>query len=48
MPEFAGKIHGWQEAVVIRDGRIVFFIRLGKELRRIQEAFEELLKAYNI
>lgn len=45
-PEFAGKIHGWGEAAVVKDGRIVHFTILGKDQRRIQEHCTELLRAY--
>ncbi|MEO6184644.1 MAG: hypothetical protein ABIP71_16380 [Verrucomicrobiota bacterium] len=47
MPEFAGKIHGWGEAAVVRDGRIVFVTVLGKDQSRTQEHCEELLKVYD-
>jgi hypothetical protein len=47
MPEFAGKIHGWGEAAVVRDGRIVFVTVLGKDQSRTQEHCEELLRVYD-
>jgi len=46
MPEFAGRIHGWGEAAVVRDGRIVFVTVLGKDQSRIQEHCEELIRVY--
>jgi hypothetical protein len=46
VPEFTGKIHGWGEAAVVREGRIVFVTILGKDLSRIQEHCEELLRVY--
>jgi hypothetical protein len=47
MPEFAGKIHGWGEAAVVRDGRVVFVTALGKDQSRTQEHCEELLRVYD-
>ena len=47
LPELAGKIHGWGEAAAVRDGKIVFFTVLGKELSHIQEHCDELLRAYD-
>jgi hypothetical protein len=35
-----------REALVVKDGKIVFFTRLGKDQRLIQEHFDELLRAY--
>lgn len=46
MPELSGKIHGWGEALVVKGGRIVFFTRLGKDQRLIQEHCNELLRVY--
>ena len=46
LPELAGKIHGWGEALVIRDGMIVFVTRLGKDQHSIQEHCDELLRVY--
>ena len=46
MPELSGKIHGWGEVVVLKEGRIVFFTRLGKDQHLIQENLDELLRAY--
>jgi hypothetical protein len=46
LPELAGKIHGWGETLVIKDGRIVFFTRLGKDQHLIQESCDELLRVY--
>lgn len=47
LPEFAGRIHGWGETAVVRDGRIVFVTILGKDQSRIQEHCGELLRAYD-
>jgi hypothetical protein len=47
MPELVGRIHGWGEAAVIRDGRIVFVTMLGEDRNRIQEHCDELLRAYD-
>ena len=47
MPEFVGRIHGWGEAAVVRDGRIVFVTVLGKDQNRIQEHCDELFRAYD-
>src|SRR3954470_12399181 len=44
-PELAGKVHGWGETAVVRDGRIVFLTILGKHKDRIREHCEELLRA---
>jgi hypothetical protein len=46
LPELAGRIHGWGETAVVKDGRVVFVTALGKDKRRIQERCEELLRAY--
>ena len=46
LPELAGKIHGWGEAFVIRDGRIVHFARLGKDKHLIQMHLNELMRVY--
>ena len=46
LPEFAGKIHGYGETAIVRDGRIVFVTVLGKDRERIQEHCEELVKVY--
>jgi hypothetical protein len=46
LPELAGRIHGWGETAVVKDGRIVFLTVLGKDKGRIQEHCEELLRAY--
>jgi hypothetical protein len=46
LPELAGKIHGWGEAVVIKNGKIVFVAVLGKDKGQIQNRCEELLKIY--
>ncbi|SRR6266498_4433809 len=46
LPEFSGKIHGYGEVAVVRDGRIVFVTVLGKDRSRIQEHCEELLRFY--
>jgi hypothetical protein len=46
MPEFSGRIHGWGEAAVVRDGRIVFVTVLGEDQSRIQEHCNELFRAY--
>lgn len=46
LPELAGKVHGYGEAAVIRDGKIVFVTNLGKDKSQIQERCDELLKIY--
>ena len=46
LPELSGKIHGFGEAVVVRDGRIVFVTTLGKDKSQINERFEELFRFY--
>ncbi|HEX4796654.1 MAG TPA: hypothetical protein VH370_22875 [Humisphaera sp.] len=45
VPELAGKIHGWGEAAVIRDGRIILVTVLGKDRSRIHEHCDELVRA---
>lgn len=47
LPEFVGRIHGWGEAAVVRDGRVVFVTVLGRDRLRIQEHLDELLRAYD-
>lgn len=47
MPEFSGRIHGYGEAAVVRDGRIVFVTVLGKDRSRTSERCEELLRVYD-
>lgn len=47
MPAFIGRIHGWGEAAIVRDGRIVLVVVLGHDRRRLQEHLEELLRAYD-
>ncbi|MDB6057670.1 MAG: hypothetical protein JWO95_1514 [Verrucomicrobiales bacterium] len=47
VPELSGKIYGLGEAVVVKDGEIVFLTRLGKEQHLIQEHCAELLRAYS-
>jgi hypothetical protein len=46
LPELAGKIHGWGEAAVVKDGKIIYFTRLGKDQHLIQEHCDELLRVY--
>jgi hypothetical protein len=46
LPELVGKIHGWGEALVIKDGTIVFVTRFGKDQHLIQEHCDELLRVY--
>lgn len=46
LPKFAGRIHGWGEAAVVRDGKIVFVSVLGKDQSRIQEHCDELFRVY--
>lgn len=46
MPEFVGRIHGWGEAAVVKDGRIILVTVLGKDQSRIQEHCDELFSAY--
>lgn len=45
-PEFVGRIHGWGEAAIVMDGKVVFVAVLGKDQWRIQEHCEELFKVY--
>jgi hypothetical protein len=46
LPELAGKIHGFGEAAVVKDGRIVFVTVLGKDKELADERCEELLRVY--
>jgi hypothetical protein len=46
LPELAGKVHGWGETLVIKDGRVVLFTRLGKNQHLIQENLDEILRVY--
>ena len=46
LPQLVGKIHGWGEAMVVKDGRIAFFTLLGKDQHLIQEHCDELLRVY--
>ena len=46
LPELVGKIHGWGDAMVVKDGKIVFFTRLGKDQHLIQQHCDELLRVY--
>lgn len=46
LPKFAGRIHGWGEAAVVRDGKIVFVSVLGKDQSRTQEHCDELFRVY--
>jgi hypothetical protein len=46
LPELSGKIHGYGEAGVVRDGCIVFVTTLGKDKSQIQERCAELLRVY--
>jgi hypothetical protein len=46
LPELAGRIHGWGETAVVKDGRIVFVTVLGKDKDHIQQHCEELLRVY--
>ena len=47
IPELTGRIHGYGETAIVRDGRIVFVTVLGKDQTRIQEHCDELFKAYH-
>ena len=47
MPEFVGRIHGWGEAAVIKNCKIVFVAVLGKDQSRIHEYCDELFRAYD-
>ena len=46
LPELSGKIHGYGEVAVVRDGHIVFVAALGREKSLIQNRCEELLRFY--
>ena len=46
LPELSGKIHGWGEVVVVKNGKIGFVTELGKDKSQIQNRYEELLKIY--
>ena len=46
LPELSGKIHGFGEAAVVKDGRIVFVTVLGKEKELADARCEELLRFY--
>jgi hypothetical protein len=46
LPALVGKIHGWGEALVIKDGTIIFVTRLGEDQHLIQEHCDELLRVY--
>lgn len=46
LPELAGQIHGWGEAFIIKEGRIIFLTRLGKDQHLIQEHCVQLLHYY--
>jgi hypothetical protein len=46
LPEFIGRVHGWGEAAVVREGKIVFVSVLGKDQSRFQEHCDELFRAY--
>ena len=46
MPEFVGKVHGWGEASVVRDGGIIFVTVLGKDPSLFEEHCDELFRAY--
>jgi hypothetical protein len=46
LPELSGKIHGWGEAIVIRNGKIAFVTTLGKDRGQFEARCEELLKNY--
>ena len=30
LPEFVGRIHGWGEAAVVRDGKVLFVTTIGR------------------
>jgi hypothetical protein len=47
MPEFIGKIHGWGETAVVKDGKIILVIVLGKNQNMFQQHCDELLRAYS-
>ncbi len=46
LPELSGKIHGFGEAAVVKDGRITFVTALGKDKDLIDQKCEELLRFY--
>jgi hypothetical protein len=46
LPELEGKIHANGEAMVVKDGKIVFFTVLGREKAQVQSRCQELLAAY--
>ena len=46
VPELVGKIHGSGEALVVKEGKIVFLTRLGKDQHLIQEHCDDLLRVY--
>jgi hypothetical protein len=46
LPELAGKIHGYGEAAVIKNGKIIFVTTLGKDKDQINNRLEELLQIY--
>ena len=46
VPGLAGRIHGWGEAAVVRDGRVVFCTALAKDPAQIASLCDELLRAY--
>ena len=46
VPELVGKIHGWGEALVVKDGGIVFSTCLCKDQHLIQERCDELLRVF--
>lgn len=47
IPEFAGKVHGWGEAAVVRNGKIVFFVALAKGQGRIEDRCNELFRVFS-
>ncbi len=47
VPEFSGKVHGWGEVAVVRDGSVVFFAALAKDQGRIRELCDELFRAFS-
>jgi hypothetical protein len=46
LPELAGRLHGWGEVLVVKQGRIVFVKSLGKDQHLIQENCDELLRVH--
>jgi hypothetical protein len=46
VPGLAGKIHGWGEAAVVRNGRVVFCTALAKDKVQFASRCDELLRAY--